>query len=73
IDPHTGELVYAECFVAILPASQLTYVQAVASQRVEDFIRCCENALYYFGGSTAAMVPDNLKAGVIKADKYEPM
>lgn len=72
IDPHTGELVYAECFVAILPASQLTYVQAVASQRVEDFIRCCENALYYFGGAPAAMVPDNLKSGVIKANKFEP-
>ena len=72
IDPQTGELVYAECFVAILPASQLTYVQAVASQRVEDFNRCCENALYYFGGAPAAMVPDNLKSAVIKADKYEP-
>jgi transposase len=72
VDPHTGEIVAAECFVAILPASQMTYVQAVVSQRVEDFIRCCENALYYFGGAPAAMVPDNLKSAVIKTHKYEP-
>ena len=38
----------------------------------ENFIRGCENALHYFGGVPLAIVPDNLKAAVIKSDRYEP-
>jgi transposase len=45
IDQQTGEIVSVEVFVAILGASQLTYVEAVPSQKLEDFISACENAL----------------------------
>jgi transposase len=72
IDPTTGEEVNMEVFVAILGASQLTYVQAIESQQKADFVQCCENALHYFGGVPEAIVPDNLKAAVIKSNKYEP-
>ena len=72
IDPTSGELKIMEVFVAILGASQLTYVEAVESQRAEDFIGCCENALHYFGGAPNAIVPDNLKSAVIKTNRYEP-
>lgn len=72
VDPDTGELKSVEVFVAILGASQLTYVEAVESQRVEDFISCCENALHYFGGAPNAIVPDNLKSAVIRSNRYEP-
>ena len=72
VDPASGELKKMEVFVAILGASQLTYVEAVESQRVEDFIGCCENALHYFGGAPNAIVPDNLKSAVIKTNRYEP-
>lgn len=72
IEPDTGEVISLEVFVAILGASQLTYVQAIESQQKLDFITCCENALYYFGGVPQAIVPDNLKAAVIKSSKYEP-
>lgn len=72
VDPESGEMKNVEVFVAILGASQLTYVEAVESQRVEDFIGCCENALHYFGGSPNAIVPDNLKSAVIKSNRYEP-
>jgi transposase len=72
IDQQTGEIVSVEVFVAILGASQLTYVEAVPSQKLEDFISACENALYYFGGAPSAIVPDNLKAAVIKSHRYEP-
>ena len=71
-DPDTGEVSKVEVFVAILGASQLTYVEATMTQRKEDFIGACENALYYFGGVPQAIVPDNLKSAVIKSDKYEP-
>ena len=71
-DPDTGEVCKVEVFVAILGASQLTYVEATMTQRKEDFIGACENALHYFGGAPQAIVPDNLKSAVIKGNKYEP-
>lgn len=72
VDTETGELRPVEVFVAILGASQLMYVEAIESQRVEDLIICCENALHYFGGSPSAIVPDNLKSAVLKSHRYEP-
>lgn len=73
IDRHTGELQPVEVFVAILGASQLTYVEAVMTQQKEDFIAACENSMYYCGGVPAAIVPDNLKSAVTKSSKYEPV
>jgi transposase len=72
IDITTGEIKKVEVFVAILGASQLTYVEAVESQSLEDFILCSENALHFFGGAPSAIVPDNLKSAVTKTSKYEP-
>lgn len=71
VDPSSGELDEVEIYVAILGYSQLTYVQAVSSQRKEDFIAATENALLFFGGVPRVLVPDNLKSAVTKADKYE--
>ena len=71
IDPSTGEVTDVEVYVAILGYSQLTYVQAVASQRKEDFISATENALHFFGGVPQVLIPDNLKSAVTKAGKYE--
>lgn len=72
INETTGEICTVEVFVAILGASQLTFVMAVESQDVSDFILGCESALHYFGGAPAAIVPDNLKAAVIKSSRFEP-
>jgi transposase len=72
-DKDSGEVIEVEVFVAILGCSQLTYVEAVYSQKKEDLVRACENALHYFGGVPAAIVPDNLKSAVFKSSKYEPV
>ncbi|UCS91959.1 IS21 family transposase [Echinicola marina] len=72
VDPVTGELTDLEVYVATLGASQYSYVEAIPSQRKEDFIAATENALHYLGGVPRALVPDNLKSAVTKADKYEP-
>jgi len=72
IDPESGQEVPVEVFVAILGASQLTYVEASYSQKKEDFIGSCENALHFFGGVPNAIVTDNLKSAVIKGNRYEP-
>lgn len=71
-DKETNEAQPVEVFVAILGASQLTFVQAVMSQTKEDFIPACEDALHFYGGVPAAIVPDNLKSAVAKSHKYEP-
>jgi transposase len=72
VEEKTGEVTDVEVFVAILGASQLTYVEAVLTQGKEDFIAACENALHYCGGVPQAIVPDNLKSAVTKSSKYEP-
>ncbi len=72
VDPQTGVLEPVEVFVAILGASQLTYVTAVRSQQKGDFIAACEQALHFYGGVPAAIVPDNLRAAVTKSSRYEP-
>jgi transposase len=73
VDPITGEVHELEVYVATLGASQYSYVEAVPSQKKEDFIAATENALHYFGGVPKALVPDNLKSAVTKADRYEPI
>jgi len=59
-------------FRAILSASRKGYSEVVWRQTSESFIRCLENAFRHFGGVTATVVIDNLKAGVIRADWFDP-
>ena len=68
----TGEILQAQVFVAILGWSQYAYVEALRDQTIPEFIAGCENAFHYFGGTTLALVPDNLKSAVTKTDRYEP-
>lgn len=56
-DEFTGNPRQVEVFVAILPCSHYTYCEAVWSQRKEDLITACENALHSFGGVPVAIVP----------------
>lgn len=72
IDQTTGEIKDVEIFVSILGASQLLYAEASYTQQKEDFFGCLENALEYYGGVPAGIVPDNLKTAVTKSCKYEP-
>lgn len=71
-DRQTGELVAVEVFIAILPNSQYTYVEAVESQKKEDLISCCINAFNFYGGVPLAVVSDNLKSAVSRSSKFEP-
>jgi transposase len=71
-DEQTGQRQAVEFFVAILPCSQLTFALAVATQQQANFIHALQTCLCWLGGVPKAIVPDNLKAAVIKADRYEP-
>lgn len=59
-------------FRAVLSHSRKGYSEVVWRQTSESFIRCLENAFRHFGGVTVTVVIDNLKAGVIQADWYDP-
>ncbi len=72
VDPQTGEVIDVQFFVAILGASQYTYAEASMSQKKEDFTASVENAMHFFKGVPAAIVPDNLKSAVTKSNRYEP-
>ena len=73
VDELTGEVQGTDTFVAVLPCSHLTYCEAVWSQKKEDLIAACENAMHYFGGAPIAIVPDNLKSAVTRTDRHEPV
>ena len=72
IDPFTGEVQTAQIFVATLGASSLTYAEATWSQKLPDWIGSHTRAFSYFGGVPRQVVPDNLKAAVVKACLYDP-
>jgi transposase len=72
VNPKTGEKTDLEVFIAVLGASQRSYVEAVESQKSQCWITANENAFRQFGGVTSAIVPDNLRSAVTKPDKYEP-
>jgi hypothetical protein len=72
VDKETGEQIPVEVFVAILPNSQYTYVEACKSQKREDLITCMNHAMAFYGGVPKAIVSDNLKSAVTRASKYEP-
>jgi len=71
-DRATGELRPVQIFVAVLGASSYTYAEATWSQQLPDWLGSHVRALDFFGGVPRAIVPDNLKSGVIKAHRYEP-
>lgn len=73
LDEQTGEVNSVEVFVAILPCSHYTYCEAVWSQKKEDLIKACENALHFYGGVPMAIVPDNLKSAVTRSNRNEPI
>ena len=52
--------------------SRKAYSEVVYCQTTENLIRCLENAFWHFGGVPKTLVPDNLKAVVIKADWHAP-
>lgn len=72
VDPATGEILPAQIFVAVLGYSSYTYAEATWTQTAADWIGAHVRAFGFFGGSPAAVVPDNLKSGVTKPDRYDP-
>lgn len=72
VDRETGEIIKTQTFVASLPASDYGYILFVPSQRTEDFVYAISQYFKHIGGVPKILVPDNLKAAIVKSDRYEP-
>jgi len=72
VDRDTGEVHQSQVLVAVFPFSQYTFAIALPSQKTADFVHGITRALGFFGGLPQGIVSDNLKAFVIKSDRYEP-
>ena len=72
VDSSTGEIRDAQVFVATLGASNYTYAEATWTQTLPDWIASHQRAFQFIAGVTEVVVPDNLRAGVSKAHRYEP-
>ena len=73
VDTITGEITQANIFVAVLGASNYTFACATARQGMADWLDAFGQALRFIGGVPALIVPDNPRALVSKADRYEPV
>ncbi len=72
VDPDTGEVRAAYVFLAVLGASSYTYAEASLSQDADAFLSAHSRTFSFLGGLPSILVPDNLKTGVNKPDRYEP-
>ena len=72
IDPNSGEVLTAEIFVATLGASKYAYAEATWTQTLPDWIGSTIRMLEFFGAVPTLWVPDNLKAAIKNACRYEP-
>jgi transposase len=72
VDGSTGELRPAQVFVAVLGASNYTYAEASWTQSLPDWIGSHVRALAFLDGVPRQIVPDNLRAGVLRANWHEP-
>jgi transposase len=72
VNPGTGDIRFAEIFVAILGASNYTFAMASWTQRKADWIDAHVNAFEFFGGVPEIIVPDQLRSAVSKPCRYEP-
>lgn len=66
IDSSSGEQHKVELFVGVLGYSQLIFCVATHSQKQVDWVWAHEKMLKFFDGIPRLIVPDNLKAAVVR-------
>lgn len=72
IDPLSGKRRKTYAFIMTLSFSRHRFVRFVFSQDIQTWIDCHVRAFHFFGGVPATILLDNLKAGVVSADFYDP-
>ncbi|MCX4239077.1 IS21 family transposase [Paraliomyxa miuraensis] len=71
VEPGKRRAVHA--LVVTLVHSRHQYVHITFEQKLPQLIDGLEDAWEFFGGVTARVIIDNLKAAVTKADRYDPI
>jgi transposase len=72
VDRETGEVRKAQVLIGVMPRSQHTFAIALPSQCTADFVHGVNETFRFFGGLPKVVLSDNLKAFVIKSDRYDP-
>lgn len=65
-------LVWLWAFVMTLSYSRHRFVRFVARQDLTSWLECHTRAFEFFGGVPETVLLDNLKAGVVRPDLYDP-
>ena len=71
-DPVEGRKRTIYGFIATLSYSRHKYIEFVFRQDQQSFVMSHVRAFNYFGGIPKRIILDNLKAGVIRPDLYDP-
>jgi transposase len=72
LDPARGAVRKTWVFVMVLAYSRHLYAELVFDQRLATWLLCHIHAFAAFGGVPERIVPDNLKAAVVRASFTEP-
>src|SRR5215831_15049173 len=72
VDPASGAVRKTWVFVMVLAYSRQLYAELVFDQRIATWLLCHVHAFAAFGGVPERVVPDNLKAAVVRASFTEP-
>jgi transposase len=72
-DPVSKRMRTAYAFVATLGYSRHQYAELVFDQKVGTWIALHKRAFEYLGGVPKRVIPDNLKAAVLKALVHDPI
>ena len=72
IDRETGEIIKCQVFVACLPFSDYCFAWVCGHQSADEFVEALVACLTHLGGVPRVLVPDSLKAAVIRANRYQP-
>ena len=72
VDRSTGEVRDAMVFVGVLGASNHTFVDVTWSRSLPDWTMSHVRMFEFWGGVPELVIPDNEKAAVHKASRYEP-
>ena len=73
VDRSTGEEREAMVFVGVLAASNYTFVDVTWSRTLPDWTMSHVRMFDFWGGVPELVIPDNEKAAVHKASRYEPV
>jgi transposase len=71
-DPQSGKARRTWAFIMTLSYSRHRFVRFVFRMDSSTWLECHQRAFQFFGGVPATIILDNLKAGVIKPDIYDP-